>query len=163
MSPTVQVCGSSEVVSLKVTDIDSKRMMIRVEQGKGRKDRYAMLSPRLLDLLRDWWRHCAAAGLAVPGPRPGTADDHAPAQSRLPCRRPDGRDQQARLAAYLAAQLRHPPLIRDGRLIPRNLSKEMITEDELKSQLREQNVEDYADIRLATLEGDGRLSVLKRK
>jgi uncharacterized membrane protein YcaP (DUF421 family) len=39
----------------------------------------------------------------------------------------------------------------------------MITEDELKSQLREQNVEDYADIRLATLEGDGRLSVLKRK
>ena len=54
-------------------------------------------------------------------------------------------------------------LIRDGRLIPRNLNKEMITEDELKAQLRERNVEDYADIRLATLEGDGRLSVLKRK
>ena len=54
-------------------------------------------------------------------------------------------------------------LIRDGRLISRNLSKEMITEDELKSQLREQNVEDYAEIKLATLEGDGRLSVLKRK
>jgi integrase/recombinase XerD len=46
----------SEVVSLKVSDIDSKRMMLRVEQGKGGKDRHAMLSPQLLDLLRDWWR-----------------------------------------------------------------------------------------------------------
>ena len=54
-------------------------------------------------------------------------------------------------------------LIRDGRVIPQNLRKEMITEDELKSQLREHDVEGYADVRLATLEGDGRLSVLKRK
>jgi site-specific recombinase XerD len=46
----------SEVVALKVSDIDSKRMMIRVEQGKGRKDRHAMLSPQLLELLRDWYR-----------------------------------------------------------------------------------------------------------
>src|ERR1700680_4345378 len=45
-----------EVVGLKVSDVDSKRMMIRVEQGKGRKDRFAMLSPQLLELLRDWWR-----------------------------------------------------------------------------------------------------------
>jgi site-specific recombinase XerD len=45
-----------EVVALKVCDVDSKRMMIRVEQGKGRKDRHAMLSPQLLELLRDWWR-----------------------------------------------------------------------------------------------------------
>ena len=43
----------SEVVSLKVS---SKRMMLRVEQGKGGKDRHAMLSPQLLELLRDWWR-----------------------------------------------------------------------------------------------------------
>jgi integrase len=42
--------------SLKVSDIDSGRMVLRVEQGKGRKDRYAMLSPMLLDLLREWWR-----------------------------------------------------------------------------------------------------------
>jgi uncharacterized membrane protein YcaP (DUF421 family) len=54
-------------------------------------------------------------------------------------------------------------LIRDGRLLPQNLRKEMITEDELKSQLREQSVEDYGEIKLAILEGDGRLSVLKRK
>ncbi|KGJ96000.1 tyrosine-type recombinase/integrase [Thalassotalea sp. ND16A] len=45
----------SEVVALKVSDIDSKRMVLRVEQGKGSKDRYAMLSPALLQLLRNWW------------------------------------------------------------------------------------------------------------
>ena len=45
----------SEVANLKVCDIDSKRMLIRVEEGKGKKDRNAMLSSRLLELLRDWW------------------------------------------------------------------------------------------------------------
>src|SRR6516165_4516653 len=45
----------SEVANLKVSDIDSKRMLIRVEQGKGKKDRYAMLSPQLLAILRDYW------------------------------------------------------------------------------------------------------------
>jgi integrase/recombinase XerD len=46
----------SEVIALKVGDIDSQRMTLRVEQGKGRKDRYAMLSPVLLERLRAWWR-----------------------------------------------------------------------------------------------------------
>ena len=46
----------SEIVALKVSDIDTKRMLLRIEQGKGRKDRFAMLSPQLLELLRDWWR-----------------------------------------------------------------------------------------------------------
>lgn len=46
----------SEVAALKLDDIDSTRMLIRVEQGKGRKDRNAMLSPQLLELLRLWWR-----------------------------------------------------------------------------------------------------------
>ena len=45
----------SEVVALKLSDIDSTRMTLRVEQGKGRKDRYAMLSPVLLEHLRAWW------------------------------------------------------------------------------------------------------------
>jgi site-specific recombinase XerD len=46
----------SEVTHLKVTDIDSQRMMLRVDQGKGRKDRYVMLSPHLLEVLRDYWK-----------------------------------------------------------------------------------------------------------
>ncbi|MBS0494305.1 MAG: site-specific integrase [Proteobacteria bacterium] len=52
----------SEVVSLKVSDIDSKRMTLRVEQGKGSKDRYAMISPILLERLRVWWRVARAQG-----------------------------------------------------------------------------------------------------
>ena len=47
---------ASEVVGLKVSDIDSERMRIRVEQGKGRRDRDALLSPRLLAILRNWWK-----------------------------------------------------------------------------------------------------------
>ncbi len=46
----------SEAVAVKVADIDSKRMVLRVEQGKGKKDRYTMLSPRLLEVLRVYWR-----------------------------------------------------------------------------------------------------------
>jgi site-specific recombinase XerD len=46
----------SEAIALTPAAIDSKRMVIRVEQGKGKKDRYTMLSPKLLDVLRDWWR-----------------------------------------------------------------------------------------------------------
>jgi integrase/recombinase XerD len=49
-----------------VTDIDSTRMLIRVEQGKGRKDRHAMLSPQLLVLLRAWWREGRCRGVMLP-------------------------------------------------------------------------------------------------
>src|SRR5262249_18917383 len=45
-----------EIASVKVSDIDTARMLLRVEQGKRRKDRYAILSPKMLTLLRDWWR-----------------------------------------------------------------------------------------------------------
>lgn len=48
-------CG--EITTLKISDIDSDRMTLHIEQGKGRKDRYAMLSPALLQSLRDWWRY----------------------------------------------------------------------------------------------------------
>ena len=61
----------SEVAALKVCDIDSKRMLIRVEQGKGRKDRNAMLSPVLLELLREWWKVCRSRGWLFPGREPG--------------------------------------------------------------------------------------------
>ena len=61
---------ASEVVSLKVSDIDSERKVIRVEQGKGRKDRYAMLSDLLLDVLRAWWREARPQGWLFPGQNP---------------------------------------------------------------------------------------------
>lgn len=58
---------ASEVVHLTVTDIDSERMVIHVEQGKGQRDRYAMLSPTLLELLRTWWQHAHAHHQILPG------------------------------------------------------------------------------------------------
>ena len=57
----------SEVVALKVGDIDSERMLLRIERGKGGKDRHAMLSPQLLDLLRAWWREGRRRSLLLPG------------------------------------------------------------------------------------------------
>ena len=83
----------SEVVSLKVSDINTERMMLRVEQGKGRKDRYAMLSPVLLGAATRLVAYRAAAGLAVPRPGPGATNDDTPAQPCLPCGRPHGRDR----------------------------------------------------------------------
>ncbi|MGH6814277.1 MAG: tyrosine-type recombinase/integrase [Hyphomicrobiaceae bacterium] len=64
---------AAEVAMLRVTDIDSKRMPIRVEHGKGRKDRHAMLSPQLPELLRRWWwwrRQCRSQGWLFPGQDP---------------------------------------------------------------------------------------------
>ena len=58
---------ASEVTHLKIADIDSERMIMRVHQGKGRRDRYAMLSPSLLELLRAWWRQAQAEGRMLPG------------------------------------------------------------------------------------------------
>jgi len=60
----------SEVVSLKIADIDSSRMVIRVEHGKGRKDRYVMLSPQLLDILRSYWRLARPSHWLFPGRDP---------------------------------------------------------------------------------------------
>jgi len=61
----------SEAVRLTVSDIDSGRMVIRVDQGKGQKDRYVMLSPTLLEILRDWWRVEKPKQWLFPGDIPG--------------------------------------------------------------------------------------------
>jgi integrase/recombinase XerD len=61
---------AAEVVSLKVGDIDSERMVIRVEQGKGRKDRNVMLSPHLLELLRAWYKAAQPRVWLFPGQSP---------------------------------------------------------------------------------------------
>src|SRR5580698_2158036 len=60
----------SEVTHLKVSDIDSERMMLRVEQGKGQRDRDVMLSPQLLQLLREWWKAARPQVWLFPGQNP---------------------------------------------------------------------------------------------
>jgi len=61
----------SEAAHLRVTDIDSKRMVLRVNQGKGRKDRDVMLSPRLLEELRSYWKSARPKTWLFPGGTPG--------------------------------------------------------------------------------------------
>ena len=99
---------AAEVISLKVSDIDSKRMIIRVEQGKGRKDRNVMLSPSLLDLLRAWWKAARPQGWLFPG-----RDPVQPMTTRQLNRACHAAAQMAgikkRVSLHtLAAQLRHP-------------------------------------------------------
>jgi integrase/recombinase XerD len=104
----------SEVVSLRLTDIDSDRMLIRVEQGKGRKDRYVILSPHLLELLREWWRVARKKGWMRPGQPwlfPGYRGQHmSPRQlHRLVCLAAAraGITKSCR-GSHAAAQLCHP-------------------------------------------------------
>ncbi len=61
----------SEAVRLTIPAIDSQRMVLRVAQGKGQKDRYVMLSPKLLEILRDWWKMSRPTPWLFPGDRPG--------------------------------------------------------------------------------------------
>jgi site-specific recombinase XerD len=61
----------SEAVRLKPAAIDSQRMVIRVDQGKGRRDRYVMLPPKLLAILRDYWKLTRPGEWLFPGDRPG--------------------------------------------------------------------------------------------
>ncbi len=80
----------SEALRLLPAHIDSQRMVIRVEQGKGQKDRYVMLSPRLLEVLRDWWRVAKPRTWLFPGDLPGRhitrdAVEQACEKARLGC------------------------------------------------------------------------------
>ncbi|MCK7497500.1 MAG: site-specific integrase [Comamonadaceae bacterium] len=98
----------SEATHLKVTDIDSQRMVIRVEQGKGQKDRYVMLSPRLLEELRAYWKRARPTAWLFPGDIPGrpiTRD--AVEQACDKARRLLGH-RQADHPAFDAPRLRHP-------------------------------------------------------
>jgi site-specific recombinase XerD len=60
----------SDVANLKVSDIDSQRMTLRVEQGKGQRDRYVVLSPQRLELLREWWHAARPQVWLFPGQNP---------------------------------------------------------------------------------------------
>jgi integrase len=92
---TVSAAGLrvGEVVKLRVTDIDSQRMGLRIEQGKGRKDRYGMRSPTRLGTLREYWKLARPQAWLFPGqPPPPPCAARAPhASSTRPGRRPASR------------------------------------------------------------------------
>jgi integrase/recombinase XerD len=67
----------SEIINLRIEDIDSERMVIRVRQGKGKKDRYARLTPGLLGLLREYWQAYRPKSLLFPGAQPNKPYDLA--------------------------------------------------------------------------------------
>ena len=95
----------SEAVSLRPADIDSQRMLLRVEQGKGAKDRYVMLSPKLLEVLRDYWRRTRPEGeWLFPGLIPGSHVNRHTVEKAC---------QQARETARLAKPLT-PHSLRHG-------------------------------------------------
>ena len=60
----------SEAIALTVSAIDTERMVLRIAKGKGQKDRYVMLSPKLLAILRDWWKVQRPRHWLFPGDRP---------------------------------------------------------------------------------------------
>jgi integrase/recombinase XerD len=93
----------SEVVALKVTDIDRERMLLRVEQGKGQKDRFVMLSPQLLELLRDWQQVAQPRGWLFPG-----LDPVNPMSARQLCRAVSAAARAAGIAKRVSPHtLRH--------------------------------------------------------
>jgi integrase/recombinase XerD len=93
----------SEVVGLKVSDIDRERMLLRVEQGKGQKDRFVMLSPQLLELLRDWWQVAPPRGWLFPG-----LDPVNPMSTRQLCRAVSAAARAAGIAKRVSPHtLRH--------------------------------------------------------
>ena len=105
----------SEVANLKVSDIDSQRMTLRVEQGKGQRDRYVMLSPQLLELLRDWWQAARPQVWLFPGQNPINPMTPRQLNRTVTAAKTSGGNLQARIAAHLAAQLRYASP-RTGRL-----------------------------------------------
>ena len=96
----------SEVANLKVSDIPgsspgtSGRMMLRVEQGKGQRDRDVMLSPQLLQLLREWWKAARPQVWLFPGQNPINPVTAASAQPRRHRRQRPGWNLQARFSPY---------------------------------------------------------------
>ncbi len=100
---------ASEVCNLKVSDIDSDRMLIHVDEGKGRKDRKVMLSPDLLDLLRDYWCEARPEGWLFPGkPKINPVTSRQLGRAFNSAKHLVG-ISKAGYPAYLAAQLCHPP------------------------------------------------------
>ncbi len=100
----------SEACQLKVRDIDSQRMVLRIEQGKGGRDREIPLSPTLLAALREYYRWMRPRTYLFPGTQHGwradRADHHEGDLGGRAPRRAEGRDRQTRHATHAAAHLR---------------------------------------------------------
>ncbi len=96
----------SEAVRLTLPAIDSARMVVRVEQGKGQKDRYVMLSPKLLDILRAWWRVERPRHWLFPGDRPRAAHQQGRGGARVPARAPPVRHPETDHPPFAPACLR---------------------------------------------------------
>ena len=101
----------SETLALAPSDVDSKRMMIRVEQGKGEKDRYVMLSATLLQALRAYWKRYRPA-LALRGQQTRRTALLVRGREGLQARRAQGRHYQARLLPLAPPLCTH--LLEDG-------------------------------------------------
>lgn len=99
----------NEICHLKVADIDSDRMTIRVEQGKGAKDRYTLLSPRLLAELRRYWIAHRPCAVAVHPARPHAPDQRWNRAPHLPRGQGASRHRQGRRNPFAAACLCHAP------------------------------------------------------
>jgi integrase len=98
---------ASEVLHLRPTDIEDRRMVIRVQHGKGQKDRHVMLSPKLLALLRAWWRVARPRHWLFASPVPTRPLTHGP--KRYNPRR------ARRCRGFVQHVSRQPPRQRDGR------------------------------------------------
>ena len=98
----------SEAIHLKPTDIDSQRMVIRVEQGKGQKDRYVMLSPKLLETLRSYWRAVRPKGWLFEGDVPGQPITRSAVELACQKARRHLRHPQADHAPFPAPRIRRP-------------------------------------------------------
>ena len=96
----------SEAIGLTVSAIDSERMVLRITKGKGQKDRYVMLSPKLLAVLRAWWKSRTAPALALSRRAPRGADHAQRGPTCLPHRLPARAPGQGRFATFASPCLR---------------------------------------------------------
>jgi integrase/recombinase XerD len=97
----------SEVINLRVTDIDRQRQLIFIRQGKGHKDRQLMLSPKLLEILQLYWKRYRPMTWLFPGAMPGAPDHANHGLAHLPAGARRGPVGQTGIAPHLAALLRH--------------------------------------------------------
>ena len=154
-----------ELTRLLITDIDSKRMVIRVDQGKGRKDRYVMLSASLLETLRGYWRQARPKRYLFPGDGGKRPLSHFVGAEGL--RSGEGRsgDREAGFVPHAAPQFRDPPTGRRGERAHDPVSaraSQPADDGALHARGRELPSPDAQPARPAARQGDAGESVARR-